>query len=186
MRADIGKDAAILLLAEKPVRTSGNVRPVGAEPQGLHNPTDSAGLHQLPCLDRTRRIVVFRVADREDASGFGLDLSNFSQLLKRRDSRFIRHEVLAAPHGANAKRTPIGRDRRAQDHLDTLVFKYFVFARCHWNAIEAPGKRRRQIWLRRKPLGELGSARQHVLDLAVNVAMVDPNHAKPDRLLHWN
>ncbi len=150
------------------------------ESDRLHDLTDGAGAHQLPCSDRRAILEPLAVHDRVDAPRLGLDLSNLGQLLERRNARLVDHEVLAVFHDADAERRPLVRDGGADHELNRLVLENLGLAASDLRLRKTLDERRAQIRFFRKHRDELAAAANDRFGLPVDVAMVEADDGKLD------
>src|SRR5438552_2879579 len=84
------------------------------------------------------------------------------------------------PHGVDAERRPLVRNRGADDEPDRRVLEDFARAARPRGRWKTPGERLGQIGLRREERDELSAALNDRVDLAVDVAVIEANGRKSD------
>src|SRR6266850_2366429 len=172
VRADVTDDAAVTLAVEEPLRTRLRVHAMRAQPHCLDDLTDGACFDQLSGLDRRSILEPLAVHDRVDATSFSLNATHFSELCERNNARLIRHVVFAVTHHFDPERgTPCGY-RRAQDELDRVVFKDFIFTSSEFGLWIALRECRGKFWLVGIEGDELAASPKHSSDLAVDVIVI--------------
>src|SRR5262245_48679933 len=118
VRRDVADDAAEILPVPEPRRARLRIDAMRAEADSLDDFADSAGFDQLAGFDGGGILESLAVHNRIDALRLPLYVSGLGQLRERGGAWLVDHEVLAAPHHANAERRAIIRDRGADDQVN--------------------------------------------------------------------
>src|SRR5260221_12774704 len=156
------------------------MHPMRSEPNGLNDLADRARLDELSSLDGGATLEALAVHDRVDALRLGLYAPHVRKLIERRDAGLVGHEVLSVSHHANAERCTLHRNAGGQNELDRGILENLALVLRNLHVRISFGERGAKVGLLRVGGYDVATALLARVDLAVDVAVVDPVHGEPE------
>src|SRR5260221_2756335 len=180
MYGDAEHEPDVIRRLPEPVGPLRRMHPMRSEPNGLNDLADRARLDELSSLDGGATLEALAVHDRVDALRLGLYAPHVRKLIERRDAGLVGHEVLSVLHHANAERCTLHRNAGGPDELDRGILQNLALVLRNLHVRISFGERSAELGLLREKGDELAAALRGRVDLAVDVAVIDPDHGEPE------